>query len=88
MIREEGMFRRMDATGIPLLISRLIVGVYLAWYSLVKIASPGEFLKEVHIYGILPEEPAWILNTISIVMPWMTESMMGSSWIGTPLTLT
>ncbi len=63
--------RAIDATGLPLLFARLVVGCMFAWLALPKIARPGEFLKEIHTYGILPETPPQLLNLSAVAMPWL-----------------
>jgi uncharacterized membrane protein YphA (DoxX/SURF4 family) len=63
--------RALDATGLPLLLARLVVGGMFAWLALPKIARPGEFLKEIHTYAILPETPPQLLNLTAVAMPWI-----------------
>ncbi|MGB0716891.1 MAG: DoxX family protein [Phycisphaerae bacterium] len=60
---------KMDDSGVPLLLVRLIVGgtfVYLAYN---KIADPVTFLKNINEYRML--EPGFFMNTIAITLPWI-----------------
>jgi len=69
--KTESPFRRLDATGIPLLVARIVLGVLFLWMGSQKVGHPIEFLKQIHLYGMLPEEPAYFLNSTAIVLPWL-----------------
>ena len=62
--------KRLDATGVPLLLARLVVGLYFMHSGIVKIFDPVEFLKQIRLYHMLPEDPALWLNSVAIVLPW------------------
>jgi uncharacterized membrane protein YphA (DoxX/SURF4 family) len=71
MLDEKSILRRLDDTGIPLLLIRLLLGglfVYMAWP---KIADPVDFLKLIRLYHMVPESPPVFLNGIAIVLPWL-----------------
>ncbi len=61
--------RRLDATGYPLLIARLIVGLVFLFYGIEKVNDPIAFLKGIKNYDILPLEPSWLINSIAVIMP-------------------
>lgn len=65
-----GSIRRLDATGFPLLLARLAVGIAFLYYGAQKIADPIAFLKSIEAYNLLPTEPSWIINGIAVVLPW------------------
>lgn len=63
--------RRVDDTGIPLLLARVILAATFLYMGSMKIAEPFEFLKLVRQYQMLPETPAFYLNATAIVLPWL-----------------
>ena len=48
-----------------------VCGVFLVWYALAKISDPVNFLKAVHAYGVLPEQPILLLNLTASLLPWI-----------------
>jgi uncharacterized membrane protein YphA (DoxX/SURF4 family) len=36
-----------------------------------KLKDPLEFLKQMHLYQQFPTEPAWLINTAAVVVPWI-----------------
>ncbi len=50
---------------------RLWVGGTFVWMGLNKAFDPVDFLKLLRTYEVLPEQPAWILNGIAGVLPWL-----------------
>lgn len=62
--------RKLDATGVPLLLARLVVGFTFLYYGAQKIADPIAFLKSIEAYNLLPTKPAWIINSIALMLPW------------------
>lgn len=62
---------RLNRTGLPLLVMRLVLGGVFIYFGLLKLADPMEFLKQLHLYDILPERPQIILNSIALVLPWL-----------------
>lgn len=69
--RRPGLIRRLDATGIPLLVARLGVGGMFAYLAYMKLQDPIEFLKLTHEYGILPPERPLFLNLTAVALPWL-----------------
>ncbi|MEC9475641.1 MAG: DoxX family protein [Planctomycetota bacterium] len=63
--------RKLDSTGFPLLVARLVVGFTFLYYGAQKIADPIGFLKSIEAYNLLPTEPSWIINLIAVVLPWV-----------------
>ena len=55
-----------------------LCGAALAWYALAKIADPVDFLKSLHAYGVLPENPPLLLNLAAALLPWV-ELLAGAS---------
>lgn len=67
-----GWLARLDATGLPLLAARLLVGGAFVVLALAKIRQPpGEFLKLIEQYGLLPHDPPVFLNLAAVVIPWV-----------------
>ncbi|KAA3605442.1 MAG: DoxX family membrane protein [Planctomycetota bacterium] len=54
-----------------LFLLRLYVGLYMAYYSLPKIKRPSDFLKNIRLYEMVPENPPWLLNGMAVWIPWM-----------------
>jgi len=71
MSGKRSWIRRLDASGVPLLIARVILGVIFIYMGSMKFGSPFEFLKQVRQYEMLPETPAIYLNATAIVLPWL-----------------
>ena len=65
------LMRRLDESGILLLVIRLFLGFYFIHTGIVKAAEPIDFLKSVRLYGLLPETPPEFLNSTAIVLPWL-----------------
>ena len=65
------ILRRADASGIPLLLVRLFLGLYFIHTGIVKVMAPVDFLKAVRTYGLLPESVPYYLNATAIVLPWL-----------------
>ena len=70
-INNESSLRKIDATGVPLLLMRLVIGVMFLWMGIEKLGHPIDFLKQIHLYAMLPDEPAFFLNATAIVLPWL-----------------
>jgi len=61
---------RLDATGVPLLIARLVLAYMFITMGAAKLADPITFLKLVRMYEIVPEHPPHFLNSIAVMLPW------------------
>jgi len=80
LARGDSMLRRIDQTGIPLLIARIVVGVVFIYMGVNKLSDPVTFLKLTRQYHIVPDSPPIFLNTIAIVLPWL-EVITGAALI-------
>lgn len=69
--RQDSWIRRLDQTGWPLTVVRLVLACTFIYMGALKIEHPVEFLKGVRLYRVLPGEPAWILNSVAIALPWV-----------------
>ena len=62
----------MDGTGVPLLLARLWVAGWFIYLAYQKLAGPPmNFAKSVRDFGLLPLEPAWLINSVAIFLPWI-----------------
>lgn len=64
-------WRRIDDSGIPLLLARAVLGLTFIYMGGHKLGDPIDFLKLVRQYQMLPETPAIFLNSTAIVLPWL-----------------
>ncbi|HNQ22061.1 MAG TPA: DoxX family membrane protein [Phycisphaerae bacterium] len=71
------LIARLDRTGVPLLLARLILGGLLIWMGIVKVLAPIDFLKLMRQYQMLDEQSAYVfLNLVAVVLPWV-ETLCG-----------
>ena len=68
--------KRLDATGFPLLLARIVVGFVFLSYGIEKVSDPLAFLKSIKNYDLLPLEPTWFINSIAVILPF-TEIVCG-----------
>jgi uncharacterized membrane protein YphA (DoxX/SURF4 family) len=66
-----GLMRRVDDTGVPLLIARLIIGGLFVYMGLVKAADPVEFMKLIREYEMVPAGAWWMMNVMAALLPWV-----------------
>ncbi len=66
-----GIIQRIDQTGIPLLLLRLVLAALFLYLGTKKILDPIAFLKAIRLYKMLPDDPAIYINSIAIVLPWL-----------------
>lgn len=67
-----GVLGRLDQTGAPLLVARLIIGGWFIVYGIKKIsADPVVFLRVLEQYHLLPMEPAFLLNGFAVTLPFI-----------------
>lgn len=71
MSNNGSLLRKVDATGVPLLITRFVLGGWFIYLGNLKLSDPIEFLKQVRLYHMLPESPPYFLNGTAIVLPWL-----------------
>jgi uncharacterized membrane protein YphA (DoxX/SURF4 family) len=65
------LVRRADESGIPMLLIRMFLGVFFIYSAVVKIGEPIDFLKQIRLYGLLPEAPSYFLNGTAVLLPWL-----------------
>jgi uncharacterized membrane protein YphA (DoxX/SURF4 family) len=63
--------RRLDDTGVPLLLARLVLGGTFLWLGSNKLSDPVTFLKLIREYGLVPESLPMLLNTLAVALPWL-----------------
>jgi len=63
------LLRRMDDTGVPLLVARLVLAVLFLKMGLSKMLDPIDFLKLTREYHMLPDTPSYFLNLTAVVLP-------------------
>jgi len=68
---QPSLLRRLDDTGLPLLITRLVLGGLFVYMGIEKAINPIDFLKMVREYHMVPEQPPIILNLIAASLPWL-----------------
>ncbi len=78
MTNEGSLLRRIDQTGAPQLLARIVLAAMLIYMGSVKIADPVEFLKQIRLFHLLPETPPQYLNITAIVLPWL-EVVVGTA---------
>ena len=71
MQQNPSLFGRLDATGVPLLLARLVIGGFFIYMGVGKILDPIAFLKQVNLYEMLPQSPPHLLNGTAILLPWL-----------------
>jgi len=71
MNQQPSLLRRIDATDVPMILARLVVGVVFVYLAIHKIVEPVQFLKNIREYHLLPETPPIFLNGSAIVLPWV-----------------
>lgn len=64
-------WRRVDDSGVPLLLARAVLGLTFIYMGGHKLGDPIDFLKLVRQYQMLPETPPIFLNSTAIVLPWL-----------------
>lgn len=66
------LLQRLDATGVPLILARLALGVVFIYLAMNKLsADPHVFAKSIKQYSVLPQDPPQIINAVAIVLPWL-----------------
>lgn len=68
---QPGVLRKLDSTGIPLLLARLAVGGMFVYLGAQKVQDPQAFLKAVKAFDILPLQPPTLINSVAVLLPWI-----------------
>ncbi len=72
VIQRPSLLARIDNTGVPLMLFRLVVGGMLLYTGVSKMVKPpADFLKAIHLYDMVPEGEFLLMNTIAVVMPYV-----------------
>ncbi len=72
MADRRSILRCVDDLEIPLaVLIRVFLGGYFLYAGVVKALNPIDFLLAIHTYGVLPEEPAFLLNATATILPWL-----------------
>lgn len=66
-----GPLRRIDQTGVPLLVARLILGGMFIYLGCMKLRDPVAFLKLIREYHMVPDAAPMLLNLIAATLPWI-----------------
>lgn len=80
-----GLFTRLDGTGVPLLLARLVVGGLFLKMGLAKLEDPVAFLKLVRQYDLIPASQPTLLNAVAIIVPWLEVWLGGLMILGVAL---
>jgi len=72
MARSKSILRWFDDFQVPLsTIVRVFLGGYFLYTGVVKALDPFTFLLGIRTYGVLPEQPAILLNATAVILPWL-----------------
>lgn len=66
-----GLLARLDQSGVPLAVARLVLGgmfIYMGWQ---KAWAPEVFLKHIRLYEMIPDSAYLVLNTLAVGLPWV-----------------
>lgn len=70
--RRRSWLGRLDDTGVPLMLFRLVVGGWMLYLAGRKVlAPPADFLKVIRDYRMLPEGEYLLMNTLAAVLPYV-----------------
>ncbi len=61
--------RRLDQSGLPLLLARLVVGGAFIVLGLLKLRDPVAFLKALREYDMFPASSPWLMNAAAAALP-------------------
>ena len=71
MNEKPSLLRRLDATHLPMIAARLVLGNLFILYGFHKIGDPVDFLKLIKEYELLPLEPPEYMNLAAVITPWL-----------------
>ncbi len=60
---------RLDASGVPLLVARLAVGITFVAMGWNKLSDPVAFLKALREYDMFPPGQPWLMNATAAALP-------------------
>lgn len=76
--QQTSLIRRLDETGLPLLLARVILGGLFIYMGAVKLGDPVAFLKLINQYQM--NLPPFFLNSVAVALPWF-EILCGTALI-------
>jgi uncharacterized membrane protein YphA (DoxX/SURF4 family) len=68
---QPGLLGRIDRTGVPLLLCRLVIGGLFIRMGLVKAVDPAAFMHLIREYHMVPDGGWWFLNLAAALLPWV-----------------
>jgi len=72
MADNKSILRWFDTVEVPLsTIIRVFLGGYFLYAGIVKALDPPTLLLGIRTYGVMPENPAILLNTTAVILPWL-----------------
>lgn len=71
MSDQPGLLGRIDRSGVPMLVCRLVIGGLFIRMGLVKAMDPVGFLKLIREYEMFPDNVWWLLNFTVATLPWI-----------------
>jgi uncharacterized membrane protein YphA (DoxX/SURF4 family) len=69
MSERPGIIRRLDNTGVPLLVARVVLGLVFIFMGWNKVWDPVGFLKLIHEYEMTPNGAYVMLNLLAVTLP-------------------
>lgn len=66
-----GLLQRMDQSGVPLALARVVLGLVFIGSGWSKAGAPEEFLKLLREYAILPDGWYVAQNLLAVTLPWI-----------------
>lgn len=86
------LLSRIDRTGVPLALARLVLAVVFIGMGWSKAGDPVAFLKLLREYEALPDSTYVLQNTIAVTLPWIEIAcgvalLLGVAIRGSALTL-
>ena len=61
--------RRLDETGVPLFVARVVLGGAFLWLGILKLRDPVGFLKALREYDMFPASQPWLMNLTAAALP-------------------
>ena len=69
MTEARSALHRLDETGVPLLLARLLVGGAFVYLGFLKLRDPVAFLKALREYDMFPPAHPWLMNAAAAALP-------------------
>ena len=70
-LNKPSWLKRLDRSGVPLLLARVFVGGWFVYHGFLKVGDPVDFLKVLREYELLPLDPPHIINGLAVTLPWI-----------------